>query len=208
VEIRQTTVADAKNDDRDGGGAVWIDMDKGIRRFGGLESYLKVLRSYLQNTPLVIETVKGIGLDDLGRLAIHVHGIKGSSRGVCAFDVGDSAEAIENAAMAGERDFVRWNLSGFIESVQKLLTEIDGILSELAPRSSKQKKLGPDAELLVKLISACEQYDMDGAEMALSEIDAYEYEQDEGLAAWLQENLLLSNFEQIKERLIALTDRR
>ena len=45
---------------------------------------------------------------------------------------------------------------------------------------------------------------MDGADAAMAEIEAYEYDSDDGLAVWLRQNIDQMNFSQIKERLSEL----
>ncbi|MDR0499317.1 MAG: Hpt domain-containing protein, partial [Holophagales bacterium] len=183
-----------------------LDMNVGIQRFGK-SSYIEILRSYVTHTPTLLDILKKADSDNLNNYATHVHGIKGSSRGIGAFSVGDAAEALENAAKAGNIDFVNNNNKDFIQMVETLVSDINGFLNDVLPQSNKPKKDKPEREILAKLMTACAKYDMDGVDTTMAEIDAYDYESDDGLICWLRENVSLTNFTQIQEKLLLLTER-
>jgi HPt (histidine-containing phosphotransfer) domain-containing protein len=184
-------------------------MNKGLARFGGDgESYVEVLHSFAANTrPLIEALKKADGPGALAAYAVTVHGIKGSSRGIGAGAVGDQAEALEKAAKEGNFDFVAAGTPSFIAAVSKLLTDIEEMLEKNTQRNPKPKKDKPDRETLLKLLGACEKYYMDGADGAMAEIEAYEYTSDDGLAAWLRQNIDQMNFAEIKERLSTMVDK-
>jgi len=71
------------------------------------------------------------------------------------------------------------------------------------PKPTKDK---PDAAVLLRLVAACEAYDMDEVDAAMEEITSCQYESDDGLADWLQENVDLMNYDEIVERLSGLND--
>jgi len=182
-----------------------LNVEKGIERFGGDEnSYFGILRSYAANTPALIESVKDVSRDNLASYAITVHGIRGSSLGICANALAAAAEALEKAAQAGDYDFVITHNAAFLETADKLLAEIDGILLRVYKDNSKPKMDRPDEKELLKLLKACMNYDMDGADKAMAEIERYEYENDDGLAVWLREKVEQMNFSQIVEKLEGL----
>jgi len=183
-----------------------LNVDEGIERFGNKEIYAEVLRSYVDNTPPLLDLLRNPTRDNLDKYAIHVHGVKGSSYGISAFTVGHKAETLENAAKAGDFDFVCNNNNDFINSVETLMSNIVDILDEMKPRLDKPKKDKPDRELLAKLMAACTKYDMDEVNSLMAEIYAYEYESDDGLVPWLRENVSLTNFAEIREKLSILID--
>ena len=185
-----------------GDGISGIDIPRGLDRFGGDEdSYIKILHSYINNTKPLLETMKEVNRDNLANYAITVHGIKGSSRGIFAGTVGSKAESLENAAKAGDLDFVSANNSAFIELTEKLIGDLEQMLKKMNVESGKARKDKPDNDALARLLAACQNYDMDGVDAAMEEIDAYEYESDEGLVSWLRVNVEQMNFTQIRERL-------
>jgi CheY-like chemotaxis protein len=179
-----------------------VDLYRGLERFGDdEESYLQVLRSYAANTRLVLEKIKNVNPDNLNDYAIIVHGIKGSSYGICANTAAEKAEALEKSSKAGDIGFVNDNNTEFITVVEKLLTDLDNMLNELKSCDSKPTKASPDKEVLNRISAACKNYDMDIAEAAIRELEMYNYETGGELVAWLWENVQQFNIEQIIEKL-------
>jgi len=185
------------------GSIAGLDMEKGLERFSGDdEAYKHVLRSYAANTRPLLKKMMGVNKDNLADYAITVHGIKGASWGICAETVGNNAQALEKAAKEGNIDFILSNNAAFIETVEKLSSDIEGMLKML--ENFKPKKDKPDRETLSKLLAACEAYDMDGVDAAMADIESCYYESDNGLAIWLRDNVDKMNFAHIKEKLTNL----
>ena len=179
-----------------------LDIGKGIERFGGDEdSFLHVLASYVVNTRPLIEKIRKVNKGNIADYAIAVHGIKGSSRGICAELMGTKAEILEKAAREKDLSYVLANNSAFINSAEKLINDIDKMLKEIAEDNPKPKKDKPDDSALEKLLEACKAYDMDGVDEAMESITGYDYESDGGLAQWLTENVDQMNFDLIIEKL-------
>jgi len=178
-----------------------LEQAKGLERFGDKESYFQVLRSFVENTRPLLESMKNPTPDALPAYTVTVHGIKGAAKGICANAVGNQAEALEHAAREGDFAFVEANNQAFFETAFKLVADIDGLLRAAAANTSKPSKEAPDADVLSRLLAACDAYDMDGVDAVMKEMDAYEYRADGGLAAWLRENVERMNFVEIKERL-------
>ena len=133
-----------------------------------------------------------------------MHGIKGSSRGIFADMLGDVAEGLEHAAKAGDFNYVNKHNPTFLDAAWKFIYDLEETLSAINTENTKPRKDKPDVETLSKLLTACEGYDMDGVDAAMAEIDGYQYESDGGLADWLRENVKLTNFKQITEKLSKL----
>ena len=183
-----------------------LDMSKGLEIFGGNEEiYIFILNSYVTNTKPLLELTRAAFWDNISEYAIHVHGIKSSSRAIGADLIGDKAEALENAAKEGNMDFVIENNAQFIKDVETLIKDLEEMNKFLANIKPKKKKASPDPDLLGKLLRACENYDMDGIDGVMEEIEAWDYESDDGLTAWLKDNVERGNFTEIKEKLSALS---
>jgi len=182
-----------------------LDTDKGIARFGFSEAtYLDVLRSYAINTRPLLDAIKEVNFDDLDEYAVIVHGIKGSSRGIFAEIAGNKAEALENAAMTGDSDFVRANNQDLLETVSQLVADIEDALVKYGKeKESKPVKDIPDKELLTKLLRACESFDIDEIDAVMSDIESCEYKSDDGLTARLRENVDQGKYKSIMEMLTA-----
>jgi signal transduction histidine kinase/FixJ family two-component response regulator len=186
------------------------NLKKGLERFGGDEEvFLGVLRSYAVNTRPVLQRIREVNKDNLGDYATDVHGIKGSSRGIFAIQIADLAEKLEIASKKGDLNYVNENNARFIESTEKFIINIEDILATANAQNPKRKKDKLDTEVLHKLIFACGNYDIDGVDEAMTEIEEYEYESEsEGeLKVWLRANVLEGNYKEIAERLSNLTER-
>ena len=179
-----------------------MDTDKGIEHFSGdKESFLSVLRSYAVNTSNLLKSIKGVTRETLAGYAVTVHGIKGSSRGIFAEEVGAKAEALEKAAKDGNFEFVAAYNGAFIEATEKLVGDLQGLIRNMSLANPKPKKDNPDPQVLRKLLAACEKYDIDGIDAAMEDIESCEYSSSYGLVSWLRENIAQSNFVEIKEKL-------
>ncbi|MDR0671097.1 MAG: Hpt domain-containing protein, partial [Oscillospiraceae bacterium] len=162
---------------------------------------LEVLRSYAENTPPLLDQVRTYQKENLQEYAVIVHGIKGSSYGICAEEVGKKAEALEHAAKAGDIDFVSANNETFIRAAEQLIAALSALLETVDAGTQKIKKEAPDTDTLHRLRDACTSFDMDGVDTAMEELDGYEYETQSDLVTWLKERVALMEFQQIQERL-------
>jgi HPt (histidine-containing phosphotransfer) domain-containing protein len=182
-----------------------LNIEKGVERFNGdEESYLQVLHSYATHTDKLLDSIKKVSIAGLAEYATIIHGIKGSSRGIFADMIGDAAEELENAARNGDYDLVESNNPAFHDSVQKFIKDLEKMFSSVDAKNHKPLKDKPDAKLLSKLLAACKSFDADEVDEVIAEIDKYQYDLDGGLVSWLCENVKLSNFKQIIQRLSAL----
>jgi len=182
-----------------------LDIEKGIKRFGGREAdYLSVLRSYASSTRSLIESVREPNENNLSDYTINVHGIKGASRGVFANRIGNAAEELEKAAIAGDMVFISDHNEKFLLATRDLVEEIEEMLTLIDGESPRPKREKPGGELLSKLADACDAYDIRGVEELIVELESYEYEQESDLIAWIREQASKGYLEMIRERLSAL----
>ncbi|MCL1893220.1 MAG: ATP-binding protein [Holophagaceae bacterium] len=181
-----------------------LDAHEGIDRFGGISPYTEILHSYATTTKPILESISEIDPENLTQYITLVHGIKGSSRGIGAHDLGEQAATLEAAARDGDFQFISNNNKHFVETAKKLIHDIEKLLTEIASHDHRPQKDKPDNETLAKLLTACKEFDMDQVDMLMTEIDSYEYESDDGLVAWLKENVSLANFSQICNKLQTL----
>ena len=154
-----------------------INLEKGIKRVGGYQDiYFNVLRTYSENTPQQLEKIAVVDKDNLHDYEIIVHGIKGASGSICAEKVASMAETLEHAAIEHNYEYIIANNASFIEETENLLQGINKIVSKIFVDVQKPAKDKPDAELLEKLITACEDFDMDGVDAIITELRSFEYE--------------------------------
>ena len=184
---------------------IGLDVDGGIDRFGGEEDiYLDVLRSYASNTPSLLATAESVSEAGLADYAITVHGVKGSSFGICADKVAGMAEALEKAAKTGDFGYVDKHNAVFIETARKLLARIGEMLARDGSGSAKIRKDRPDADALDRLREACVLHEIYNVDQIVAELDAFEYDSGGELVAWLLDSADRMNYEEIIERLSTL----
>lgn len=187
-----------------GRGISGLDFPGGLARFRDGKSFLRILGSYAVNTKPLLESIRTVDRGNLAGYATIVHGIKGSSRNICAEALGDQAEALEHAARAGDVDFVAKSNPAFLEAAGRLIGEIEAMLAAIAKASPKPKKNAPDAGVLLRLLDSCANFDLDEVETAMDEIERYEYESDGGLVASLRESVTRMDFDAVAGKLAFL----
>ena len=182
-----------------------LDVTAGVERFGDdEEEYLRILRSYADNTAPLLEKIQTPDKDTLPDYAIIVHGIKGASRGIVAGPVGDFAEQMEKAAKAGNYDYVIENNDGLIACVDNLINDIQALLKHISLAKPKPLKTQIDREMIRKLFDACNRFDMDGVDQTMKEITGFQYETDGDFVAWLTEKVKQMNLGEIAEKLSSM----
>jgi CheY-like chemotaxis protein len=179
-----------------------LNIPKGLKRFNdNVESYLSILRSYVNNTPAILESIREISAEALSAYAVQVHGVKGSSYGISAETVGKAAKELEDAANGGNIDFVKARNGPFIELTESLIRYIRDLLAELDGETQRPQQPAPDPALLEAVLQASRDYDIDGLDKAIIELEQYRYESQGDLVEWLREQSGKSAFERIEERL-------
>jgi hypothetical protein len=168
---------------------------------------VEVLRSYSVHTPPLLEKLReltraGLGAETIGEYTITVHGIKGSSYGICAGGTAKQAEALEHAARNGDMQFFEANNGSFIENAEAILRGLRDLLSILAGQSAAKPRVpAPDPVLLAELLDASKAYKANLMEKALAKLESYEYESGGALIAWLREQADNLEYDAIQERL-------
>jgi CheY-like chemotaxis protein len=180
-----------------------LDVEKGLERFGGDgKSYMESLRSYVTHTPPLLVVARNVRPP--ADYAITVHGIKGSSFGISADTIGYRAEKLEHAAKAGDLVFVDAENSGFIAAAEKFIADLSGLLEALEQNVQKPCRAAPDSAILTQIAEAAETYDMGELDAMMEKLEQYTYEEEEELVIWLREQINMSEFNAITERLTAL----
>jgi CheY-like chemotaxis protein len=184
-----------------------LDVEAGSSRFGGKEVYMEVVRSYAAHTPALLDKLRDVREENLPGYAISVHGLKGSSYGICADKVGKMAEELEFAAKKGDIATVREKNGELIRTAEALLSALRSACEETpceeggGDDSEVERKSAPDASLLKELRECCVRYDVMGMERALSTLERYTYESQDDLVKWLREQVDNLEYQQILERL-------
>jgi len=189
-----------------------MDIAKGIKRFDGNEKvYLDVLRSYAAGVSSMLDKIEAVpdtanfSGDILADYIIKVHGIKGTSFDIFAEQVAGESKDLEAAGKSGDLEFIKANHQTFMKNARNLIRDIENTLNKIDFDSQKSLKDQPDIKLLLKLINACNDFDMDGADEAMAELEKYKYEKDNDLIKWLRDCIDRMQFEEIVQRLNSFT---
>jgi signal transduction histidine kinase/CheY-like chemotaxis protein/HPt (histidine-containing phosphotransfer) domain-containing protein len=183
-----------------------IDLKKGQEMFPE-NKYLDVLRAWHMHTPALLEKLRTLTDgqlldDDIGEYTIAVHGLKGSSYGICAQSVGKKAEALEAASRRKDIEFVKTNNKILVEEATALHQNLEKLLASAAEHSgAKPSAKSPDAELLKQFLDACKQFKSSLMEEILDKIDAYQYESGGDLVHWLREQMDNLEYDAMEQRL-------
>jgi PAS domain S-box-containing protein len=182
-----------------------VDFISGMRRFNNNpEIYLRVIRSFVKNIPRLLEELREVSEASLERYAVTIHGVKGSCYGISADVAGKMAEALEVAAKTGDFAEVMAGGGAFIQEAEALLPQFEALLERADAIQAPAKKPGaaaPDPELLAELLAASRDYDIDGMQQALEQLEQYSYESGNDLIAWLKEQVANFSYDQVQEKL-------
>jgi CheY-like chemotaxis protein len=191
-----------------------IDIAAGMKRFNDDATiYLGVIKSFLQNMPKFLATLRSVTESTLAEYAVTIHGVKGSCYGICADEAGRMAEALEIAAENGDFAHVMAGNETFIGKVEALLQQLDTLsrsadaVGRKADGSKNLLRVSPDGSLLAKMLEASQAYDIDAMQGVMDELERYQYEFGGELIAWLKEKLVNFGYDEISEKLEEMTNR-
>jgi CheY-like chemotaxis protein len=177
-----------------------IDLEAGLAAFKDVNIYIGVINTFIVSTPPLLEKIKNIDAIDEKNYTILVHGIKGSSRAICAEYAGSKAEELEHASKDGNKEFIRQNNDPFIKTCQTLINCLTTLVQGCKHSNTKEKKKSPDKELLLQLRNAAAGFQIDDSDKIIAEIAKYNYEEDDDLVSFLSEQLDISNFDAVIEK--------
>jgi signal transduction histidine kinase len=177
-----------------------LNFEAGLERYEDEAIYLGILRSYSIHTPELLEKLRSLSPETLGEYAVTVHGIKGSSYGICANGIGKQAEELEHAAKAENYEKVAVDNMAFIGRVEKFLVELAARL-DLKKDPEKPPAPAPDRSLLEKILEASRHFKPRVMEESLAELEKYSYESGGDLVFWLRKQVDDLEYDAVRERL-------
>lgn len=183
-----------------------IDIEAGKKQYSE-KIYLEILRSYCVHTPALLARLRELAestlsVETIGEYTILVHGLKGSSWGICANDVAKQAEALENAARARDLEYIEASTGLFFEALEGLLANIKALLEKIAEQAGCKPVLqSPDLALIEELLKACKQYRTSYMMAVLEKLESSDYESGGDLVKWLRKQMDNLEYDRIQERL-------
>ena len=162
---------------------------------GSFETYLSVLRSYCDNTPTVIDKLRGVTDENLANYAINVHGLKGSSAGIGADKLSGSAYELEMAAKEGRLQEVLEKNEALLDAAENLVNTIRTAITKQREKEDTPSNKAPDRKLLTKLRKNLSDYNMSGIDDAMEKLESPDYDVDTDFTKKLREKIIIGDFE-------------
>jgi CheY-like chemotaxis protein len=179
-----------------------VDTQKGLSLYAGeTKVYLPLLRSYVSNTPGILEKLRNVSAENLPGYVITVHGLKGTSAGIGAEKIREAALNLENISRAGDLQGVLKLNDDLIANAEIVVANVKEWLEKNDIHEAKPRLKTPDRELLARLRQCCESYDMSGIDETMAELESSDYEENADLVAWLREKIETSEFAEAAERI-------
>jgi CheY-like chemotaxis protein len=179
-----------------------IDLAAGKKQYDTDAVFLEIIRSYCVHTPALLKIIRGFSEEKLDQYTIAVHGLKGSSYGICAGEAGNYAATLEAAARAGDVETIKAENSGLVKTAETLISGLNELLAKIEEKKGKKRRAAvPDPDLLDKLFEACKQYRPALMEEAVAELEKYEYDSGGDMVLWLREQLDNLEYDAIQCRL-------
>lgn len=150
-----------------------LDTVQACRLLGSETLFRKILRTYYKNIPFKYETIRQcVAEKNWKTYAIEVHALKSSSRQIGAMQLGAMAEAMEEAAKAGD-------VKSICENTEAMLEKYVSYVEVLRPYCGEKKQMQPkksfDSKVLLayfeRLHEAVEDLDMDAMELVMNDLE-------------------------------------
>jgi len=179
-----------------------VDTKKGISLYAGeMDIYLPLLRSYVSNTPNVLNKLRNVSKETLPDYVISVHGLKGTSAGIGAQEVREAAFELENLSRAGNLEEVLAKNDKLINKAEIIVANVKAWLGQYDADNAKPRQKSPDREILSGLLQSCKNFDMSGIDKAMSELEKYDYDEGADLVAWIKDKINISEITEVAARL-------
>jgi HPt (histidine-containing phosphotransfer) domain-containing protein len=192
----------------DGSPIPGVNIQEGKKRYPE-KAYLDILRAYCVHTPALLEEMRhaqdtNFSEEVMNEYVVTVHGLKGSTFGICAEAIAKQAEALEHAARKRDMQFIKMHHDPLIHVIEELMKKMKEFLASVTePGSAKPLSPKPDADILRDIVEACKHYKVNAMEEMLGKLESYQYESGGDLVQWLREQVDNLEYDVIQERLTA-----
>jgi CheY-like chemotaxis protein len=184
-----------------------VDTEKGLSLYAGdTKVYLPMLRSYVTNTPGVLEKLRAVTAETLPAYVISVHGLKGTSAGIGAEAIRQAAMELEAISRTGDLAGVLKLNGDLIANTEIVVAHVKEWLAQHDIQKAKPRQKAPSLELLAQLKQCFESYDMGGIDKAMLELECFDYEEGADLMALLREKIETADFDAAVEKITQYED--
>jgi len=184
-----------------------LDIPDALSRLNNLSKvYVRILHSFTQNMPKMLDDLAGVTEATLPDYAILVHGTKGSCYGIGATKCGDVAQDLETAAKAGDWAYVQQNNVAYLDAVKTLIDELialeERIESLQAPTGAAASS--PDKGKLANLLEATRNYDVETMFRIIEDLESQSYASGGEIVSWLREQFDNFAYDKIVDKLSSM----
>jgi signal transduction histidine kinase/DNA-binding response OmpR family regulator/HPt (histidine-containing phosphotransfer) domain-containing protein len=181
-----------------------VDLNAVIELYGDMATCISIFKSFVSNTPSLMEKLSVYLDTSLPDYTIAIHGLKGACSAICANEVTALAKELEMASKEGRLEYVR-SRHGELEGQVGVVTESLRVLVEEweadQVEEEREVRTEPDRQALGRLSAAAAESNANRVEEILDELEAYRYEKGEDLIRWLREQAGNFEYEAIYRRL-------
>ena len=141
-----------------------IDISQGLKNGGDRDSYLPILKVFYDTADdraHELEIFYNEG--NIREYTIRVHALKSSARIIGAVELGEKAQALENAGKAEDMNFIRENHADFINSFLSLKEPLSDVFAEDVAEESGLPEADPEylKNIYSDIGKAIEEFDTD-----------------------------------------------
>ena len=184
-----------------------LDIPDALSRLNNLSKvYVRILHSFTQNMPKMLDDLASVTEATLPDYAILVHGTKGSCYGIGANACGDKAHELEIASKAGDWAYVQQNNSAYLDMVKVLIGELLALEERLenldAPAGATASS--PDKNKLTELLEATKNYDVETMFKIIEDLESQSYTTGGEIVPWLRAQFDNFAYDKIVEKLSSL----
>jgi CheY-like chemotaxis protein len=145
------------------------------------EAYGRTLDAYLEEVGALREKLAEYAADDMEMFGTKVHGIKGASRQIGRFSMGESAEVMEMAARMENRAYIGRHLEDFLEELSETLADVREERDNIRIRRELEEENEPPAveDIWKQLKEGFDSYRIPQIEQALQQLEKQELNREE-----------------------------
>ena len=159
-----------------------INISKGIENSGGIDSYMPLLRIFYESMDDKASEIENYYADnDIKNYTVKVHALKSSARLIGADDLGEMAQALEDAGKSDNIEYIYKHHTGFIDSLYEFKEPL-ALLFEDKSVEASDKPLADDSlmnQTYEELKLAAEDMDCDRLEKIFDMMEAYSIPKEE-----------------------------
>ncbi|MDR1535480.1 MAG: response regulator [Planctomycetota bacterium] len=179
-----------------------VDLPAALKRFGGdSEFYRRVARSFLDETPGILNRLRHPTADNLDDCALAAHSLKGIGFNIGAEAIGKAAAEVEEAVRNRDLPALEAKNGILIPAVEALLASLTAFVGDGNRNSEGELRDSPDPETLAAVLEAAESYDAETLGKLLFELERNDYRDGGEMVGWLRREFDGLEYRHIRDRL-------